>query len=161
MTLADNGLCPHNNWGFATAMLISRLEEMGTRCTTECPTGVINGQITTSKNNGGSSFINDGTINIDKTNNVAMFAHGSAKMVNNGTINVGTVGTTQNRNGRDAVGIRCKNPDAVIENNGTINIYASNSTPSASWAATAIFNNGTVYITMTARDRFRLYQQGR
>lgn len=51
-------------------------------------TGVINGQITTAKNNGGSKAINDGTINIDKTGNVAMSAHGSAKMVNNGTINV-------------------------------------------------------------------------
>ncbi|VEB53034.1 BigA [Salmonella enterica subsp. enterica] len=76
------------------------------------------------KNNGGSKAINDGTINIDKTGNVAMSAHGSAKMVNNGTINVGTVGTTQT----GMVGMQLESDaksDAVIENNGTINIYAS------------------------------------
>ncbi|ELM1617573.1 autotransporter adhesin BigA [Salmonella enterica] len=109
-------------------------------------TGVINGQITTSKNNGGSKAINDGTINIDKTGNVAMSAHGSAKMVNNGTINVGTEGTTQT----GMIGMQLESDakaDGVIENNGTINIYANNSYAFSQLGSNGhIVNNGTVVI---------------
>ncbi|MEY5242811.1 autotransporter adhesin BigA, partial [Salmonella enterica subsp. enterica serovar Corvallis] len=96
VTLINDGLWAgaFNNWG--TVNSDADIATGGSGHTLyNGSTGVINGQITTAKNNGGSKAINDGTINIDKTGNVAMSAHGSAKMVNNGTINVGTVGTTQ------------------------------------------------------------------
>ncbi|MGK7341969.1 autotransporter adhesin BigA, partial [Salmonella enterica] len=124
-------------------------------------TGVINGQITTSKNNGGSKAINDGTINIDKTGNVAMSAHGSAKMVNNGTINVGTEGTTQT----GMVGMQLESDaksDAVIENNGTINIYASNSYAFSQLGSNGhIVNNGTVYIDDSVTGSGFIKQSGK
>lgn len=95
-------------------------------------TGVINGQIKTALNvNANTLVVNDGTINIDNTGNVAMSAHGSAKMVNNNIINVGTEGTSET----GMVGMQLESnakADAVIENNGTINIYASDSLHSAS-----------------------------
>ncbi|EBU7764173.1 autotransporter adhesin BigA [Salmonella enterica subsp. enterica serovar Rovaniemi] len=147
MTLADNALWSgaFNNWG--TVNSDADIATGGNGHTLyNGSTGVINGQVTTSKNNGGSKAINDGTINIDKTNNVAMSAHGSAKMVNNGTINVGTVGTTQT----GMVGMQLESDaksDAVIENNGTINIYASNSYAFSQLGSNGhIVNNGTVYI---------------
>lgn len=147
MTLADNALWSgaFNNWG--TVNSNADIATGGSGHTLyNGSTGVINGQVTTSKNNGGSKAINDGTINIDKTNNVAMSAHGSAKMVNNGTINVGTVGTTQT----GMVGMQLESDaksDAVIENNGTINIYASNSYAFSQLGSNGhIVNNGTVYI---------------
>ncbi|MHA0517291.1 BigA/YdbA N-terminal beta-barrel domain-containing protein [Citrobacter portucalensis] len=147
MTLADNSLWSgtFNNWG--TVNSDADIATGGSGHTLyNGSTGVINGQVTTSKNNGGSKAINDGTINIDKTNNVAMSAHGSAKMVNNGTINVGTEGTTQT----GMVGMQLESDaksDAVIENNGTINIYASNSYAFSQLGSNGhIVNNGTVYI---------------
>ena len=147
MTLADNALWSgaFNNWG--TVNSDADIATGGSGHTLyNGSTGVINGQVTTSKNNSGSKAINDGTINIDKTNNVAMSAHGSAKMVNNGTINVGTVGTTQT----GMVGMQLESDaksDAVIENNGTINIYASNSYAFSQLGSNGhIVNNGTVYI---------------
>ena len=107
-------------------------------------TGVINGRITTA--NTSSKAINDGTININNTGYVAMSAHGSAKMVNNGTINVGTEGTTQT----GMVGMQLESnakADAVIENNGTINIYASDSFAFSKLGSNGhIVNNGIVYI---------------
>ncbi|ECC3554136.1 autotransporter domain-containing protein [Salmonella enterica subsp. salamae] len=147
MTLQDNGLWSgtFNNWG--TVNSDADIATGGNGHTLyNGTTGVINGQITTSKNNGGSKAINDGTINIDKTGNVAMSAHGSAKMVNNGTINVGTEGTQQT----GMVGMQLESDakaDAVIENNGTINIYASNSYAFSQLGSNGhIVNNGTVYI---------------
>lgn len=75
-----------------------------------------------------------------------MTAHGSAKMVNNGTINVGSEGTTQT----GMVGMQLASDattNGVIENNGTINIYASNSYAFSKLGANGhIVNNGTVYI---------------
>lgn len=147
MTLQDNGLWSgtFNNWG--TVNSDADIATGGNGHTLyNGTTGVINGQITTSKNNGGSKAINDGTINIDKTGNVAMSAHGSAKMVNNGTINVGTEGTEQT----GMIGMQLESDakaDAVIENNGTINIYASNSYAFSQLGSNGhIVNNGTVYI---------------
>ncbi|EBY0371621.1 autotransporter domain-containing protein, partial [Salmonella enterica subsp. enterica serovar Toulon] len=153
MTLADNSLWSgtFNNWG--TVNSDADIATGGNGHTLyNGSTGVINGQITTSKNNGGSKAINDGTINIDKTGNVAMSAHGSAKMVNNGTINVGTEGTTQT----GMVGMQLESDaksDAVIENNGTINIYASNSYAFSQLGSNGhIVNNGTVYIDDSVTD---------
>ncbi|ECJ2364830.1 autotransporter domain-containing protein [Salmonella enterica subsp. salamae] len=147
VTLQDNGLWSgtFNNWG--TVNSDADIATGGNGHTLyNGTTGVINGQITTSKNNGGSKAINDGTINIDKTGNVAMSAHGSAKMVNNGTINVGTQGTEQT----GMIGMQLESDakaDAVIENNGTINIYASNSYAFSQLGSNGhIVNNGTVYI---------------
>ncbi|NBA69758.1 hypothetical protein GVK98_22410, partial [Salmonella enterica subsp. arizonae serovar 41:z4,z23:-] len=118
ITLGDNSLWSgaFNNWG--TVNSDADIATSGSGHTLyNGATGVINGQITTSKNNGGSKAINDGAINIDKSNNVAMSAHGNAKMVNNGTINVGTKGTSQT----NMVGMQLESDaktDAVIENNG-------------------------------------------
>ncbi|HCB5556520.1 TPA: autotransporter adhesin BigA [Salmonella enterica subsp. enterica serovar Ouakam] len=162
MTLADNGLWSgtFNNWG--TVNSDADIATGGNGHTLyNGSTGVINGQITTSKNNGGSKAINDGTINIDKTNNVAMSAHGSAKMVNNCTINVGTVGTTQT----GMVGMQLESDaksDAVIENNGTINIYASNSYAFSQLGSNGhIVNNGTVYIDDSVTGSGFIKQDGK
>ncbi|MHC8738747.1 BigA/YdbA N-terminal beta-barrel domain-containing protein [Salmonella enterica] len=162
MTLADNGLWSgtFNNWG--TVNSDADIATGGNGHTLyNGSTGVINGQITTSKNNGGSKAINDGTINIDKTNNVAMSAHGSAKMVNNGTINVGTVATTQT----GMVGMQLESDaksDAVIENNGTINIYASNSYAFSQLGSNGhIVNNGTVYIDDSVTGSGFIKQDGK
>ncbi|EDV6528783.1 autotransporter domain-containing protein, partial [Salmonella enterica subsp. enterica serovar Cerro] len=162
MALADNGLWSgtFNNWG--TVNSDADIATGGNGHTLyNGSTGVINGQITTSKNNGGSKAINDGTINIDKTNNVAMSAHGSAKMVNNGTINVGTVGTTQT----GMVGMQLESDaksDAVIENNGTINIYASNSYAFSQLGSNGhIVNNGTVYIDDSVTGSGFIKQDGK
>lgn len=162
MTLADNGLWSgtFNNWG--TVNSDADIATGGNGHTLyNGSTGVINGQITTSKNNGGSKAINDGTINIDKTNNVAMSAHGSAKMVNNGTINVGTQGTTQT----GMVGMQLESDaksDAVVENNGTINIYASNSYAFSQLGSNGhIVNNGTVYIDDSVTGSGFIKQDGK
>ncbi len=162
MTLADNSLWSgeFNNWG--TVNSDADIATGGSGHTLyNGTTGVINGQITTSKNNGGSKAINDGTINIDKTNNVAMSAHGSSKMVNNGTINVGTKGTTQT----GMVGMQLESDataDAVIENNGTINIYASNSYAFSQLGSNGhIVNNGTVYIDDSVTGSGFIKQSGK
>ncbi|EBV8479275.1 autotransporter domain-containing protein [Salmonella enterica subsp. enterica serovar Ago] len=162
VTLINDGLWAgaFNNWG--TVNSDADIATGGSGHTLyNGSTGVINGQITTAKNNGGSKAINDGTINIDKTGNVAMSAHGSAKMVNNGTINVGTVGTTQT----GMVGMQLESDaksDAVIENNGTINIYASNSYAFSQLGSNGhIVNNGTVYIDDSVTGSDFIKQDGK
>ncbi|EJY5271587.1 autotransporter adhesin BigA [Salmonella enterica] len=162
ITLADNGLWSgtFNNWG--TVNSDADIATGGSGHTLyNGSTGVINGQITTSNNNGGSKAINDGTINIDKNNNVAMSAHGSAKMVNNGTINVGTEGTAQT----GMVGMQLESDakaDAVVENNGTINIYASNSWAFSQLGSNGhIVNNGTVYIDDSVTGSGFIKQDGK
>ncbi|EPF2243152.1 autotransporter adhesin BigA [Citrobacter werkmanii] len=162
ITLKNNGLWSgkFNNWG--TVNSDANIATGGSGHTLyNGTTGVINGQITTSKNNGGSKAINDGTINIDKTNNVAMSAHGSAKMVNNGTINVGAEGTTQT----GMVGMQLESDakaDAVIENNGTINIYASNSYAFSQLGSNGhIVNNGTIVIDDSVTGSGFIKQDGK
>ena len=162
ITLKDNGLWSgaFNNWG--TVNGDADIATGGSGHTLyNGSTGVINGQITTSKNNGGSKAINDGAINIDKTGNVAMSAHGSAKMVNNGTINVGTEGTVQT----GMVGMQLESDakaNAVIENNGTINIYASNSYAFSKLGSNGhIVNNGTVYIDDSVTGSGLIKQEGK
>ncbi|EBS6870723.1 autotransporter domain-containing protein [Salmonella enterica] len=162
MTLADNGLWSGtlNNWG--TINSDADIATTGGGHTLyNGSTGVINGQITTSKNNSGSKAINDGTINIDKTGSVAMSAHGRAKMVNNGTINVGTEGTSQT----GMVGMQLESDaksDGVIENNGTINIYASNSYAFSQLGSNGhIVNNGTVYIDDSVTGSGFIKQDGK
>ncbi|EKB9456970.1 autotransporter adhesin BigA [Salmonella enterica] len=162
ITLGDNSLWSgaFNNWG--TVNSDADIATSGSGHTLyNGATGVINGQITTSKNNGGSKAINDGAINIDKSNNVAMSAHGNAKMVNNGTINVGTKGTSQT----NMVGMQLESDaktDAVIENNGTINIYANNSYAFSQLGSNGhIVNNGTVYIDSSVSGSGFIKQDGK
>lgn len=162
MTLIDKGLWAgaFNNWG--TVNSDADIATGGNGHTLyNGSTGVINGQITTSNNNGGSKAINDGTINIDKTGNVAMSAHGSAKMVNNGTINVGSEGTDQ----INMIGMQLESDakaDAVIENNGAINIYASNSYAFSQLGSNGhIVNNGTVYIDDSVTGSGFIKQDGK
>ncbi|EIY5613728.1 autotransporter adhesin BigA [Salmonella enterica] len=162
VTLINDGLWAgaFNNWG--TVNSDADIATGGSGHTLyNGSTGVINGQITTAKNNGGSKAINDGTINIDKTGNVAMSAHGCAKMVNNGEINVGTKGTTQT----GMVGMQLESDaksDAVIENNGTINIYASNSYAFSQLGSNGhIVNNGTVYIDDSVTGSGFIKQSGK
>ena len=75
-----------------------------------------------------SNFIaqNDGIMNISGTGAVAMEGDKNAQLVNNGTINLGTAGTTDT----GMIGMQLDanaTADAVIENNGTINIFANDS----------------------------------
>lgn len=94
----------------------------------------------------GYSGQNDGTINVSGSNDVAMVAYAGAQAVNNGTINLGT------KDGSDSGLIAMQlasnaTADAVIENNGTINIYADNSYAFSKLGENGhVVNNGTVYI---------------
>ncbi|EBS7634674.1 autotransporter domain-containing protein [Salmonella enterica] len=89
---------------------------------------------------------NDGTMNISGNNAVAMDGGKNAQLVNNGTINLGTENTTDT--GMIAMQLDASaTSDAVIENNGTINIYANDSYAfSVLGAEGHVVNNGTVVI---------------
>ena len=158
-TVATNALWTghFNNWGTVEGdMRISTGGDGHTFYNGQ--SGVINGQILTS--NTASKAINDGIINIDKNSNVAMSAHGKAKMINNGTINVGTQGTSRT----GMIGMQLESDataDAVIENNGTINIYASNSYAFSKLGSNGhIVNNGTVYIDDSVNGSGLIKQSG-
>ncbi|HFI9141337.1 TPA: autotransporter domain-containing protein [Escherichia coli] len=89
---------------------------------------------------------NDGTMNISGNNAVAMEGNNNAQLVNEGIINLGTEGTTDT----GLIGMQLDanaTADAVIENNGTINIYANNSFAFSKLGAQGhVVNNGTVVI---------------
>lgn len=89
---------------------------------------------------------NDGTMNISGNSAVAMEGGKNTQLVNNGTINLGEVGTTDT----GMIGMQLDasaTADAVIENNGTININASNSFAfSVLGTEGHVVNNGTVVI---------------
>ncbi|EBX1352807.1 autotransporter adhesin BigA [Salmonella enterica subsp. enterica serovar Okatie] len=88
---------------------------------------------------------NDGTMNISGNNAYGMYGSQNAQLVNNGTINLGEEGTTDT--GMVAMALNSgATADAVIENNGTINIYASDSYAFSVEGAGHIVNNGTVVI---------------
>ncbi|EHK3782952.1 autotransporter domain-containing protein [Escherichia coli] len=95
-----------------------------------------------------SNFVahNDGTINISGNNAVAMEGDKNAQLVNSGTINLGTEGTTDT----GMIGMQLDanaTADAVIENNGTINIFANDSFAfSVLGTEGHVVNNGTVVI---------------
>lgn len=94
-----------------------------------------------------SNFVaqNDGTINVSGNNAYGMYGSKNAQLVNNGTINLGTKGTTDT--GMIAMALDSgATADAVIENNGTINIYASDSYAFSVAGAGHVVNNGTVVI---------------
>ncbi|EIY3922394.1 TPA: autotransporter domain-containing protein [Escherichia coli] len=90
--------------------------------------------------------LNDGVMNISGNNAVAMEGDKNAQLVNNGVINIGTEGTTDT----GLIGMQLDanaTADAVIENNGTINIYANDSFAfSVLGTQGHIVNNGTVVI---------------
>ncbi|MEB4673729.1 autotransporter domain-containing protein [Enterobacteriaceae bacterium G50] len=90
--------------------------------------------------------LNDGVMNISGNNAVAMEGDKNAQLVNNGVINLGTEGTTDT----GLIGMQLDanaTTDAVIENNGTINIYANDSFAfSVLGTQGHIVNNGTVVI---------------
>ncbi|HEI2547497.1 TPA: autotransporter domain-containing protein [Escherichia coli] len=89
---------------------------------------------------------NDGTMNISGNNAVAMEGNNNAQLVNEGIINLGTEGTTDT----GLIGMQLDanaTADAVIENNGTINIYANNSFAFSKLGTNGhVVNNGTVMI---------------
>ncbi len=89
--------------------------------------------------------VNDGTMNISGNNAYGMYGGKNAQLVNNNTINLGTEGTTDT--GMVAMALdKNATADAVIENNGTINIYANNSYAFSVAGAGHVVNNGTVVI---------------
>lgn len=89
---------------------------------------------------------NDGTMNVSGNNAVAMEGDKNAQLVNNGTLNLGTEGTADS----GMVGMQLNanaTADAVIENNGTINIFANDSFAfSVLGTEGHVVNNGTVVI---------------
>lgn len=90
--------------------------------------------------------LNDGIMNISGNNAVAMEGDKNAQLVNNGTINLGTSGTTDT----GMIGMQLDanaTADAVVENNGTINIYANDSYAFSVLGSNGhVVNNGTVVI---------------
>lgn len=91
--------------------------------------------------------VNDGTITVDGQGAMAMRGGAGAQLINSstGVINVGTEGTTNT----NMIGMQFSseaNASSVIQNDGTINIYASNSSAFANMGAGHVVNNGTVYI---------------
>ena len=103
---------------------------------------------------------NDGTITVDGNNAVAMDVGNNAQAVNNGTINVGTEGTSNT----GMIGMQLDSTataDAVIENNGTINIYASNSYAFSKLGANGkVVNNGVVNIDDSVTGSALIKQSG-
>ncbi|EPS4686120.1 autotransporter adhesin BigA, partial [Salmonella enterica subsp. enterica] len=89
--------------------------------------------------------VNDGTMNISGNNAYGMYGGKNAQLVNNGTIELGTKDTTDT--GMVAMALdKNATADAVIENNGTINIHANNSYAFSVAGAGHVVNNGTVVI---------------
>ncbi|EDC0805106.1 autotransporter domain-containing protein, partial [Salmonella enterica subsp. enterica serovar Senftenberg] len=89
--------------------------------------------------------VNDGTMNISGNNAYGMYGGKNAQLVNNGTINLGAKDTADT--GMVAMALDSNaTADAVIENNGTINIHANNSYAFSVAGAGHVVNNGTVVI---------------
>ncbi|MBJ9241148.1 BigA/YdbA N-terminal beta-barrel domain-containing protein [Citrobacter braakii] len=117
--------------------------------------GVINfaatasGQSAVSLTNSNYVGINDGTMNISGSGAIGMKGSKNAQLVNNGTINLGTTGTADT--GMIAMQLDASaTADAVIENNGAINIYAKDSYAFSRLGANGrIINNGTVLLEGT------------
>ncbi|MGK0599890.1 autotransporter domain-containing protein [Yokenella regensburgei] len=89
--------------------------------------------------------VNDGTITIDGKGAIAMRGGAGAQLINSstGVINVGTEGTTNT--GMTAMQFSSEaNDSSVIQNDGTINIYASNSAAFANMGAGHVVNNASM-----------------
>ena len=107
-------------------------------------TATTSGQSAVSLTHNNYVGVNDGTMNISGNGAIGMKGSQNAQLVNNGTINLGTAGTTES--GMVAMQLDAKaTADAVIENNGAINIYAKDSYAFSKLGANGrIVNNGTV-----------------
>lgn len=107
-------------------------------------TATASGQSAVSLTNNNYVGLNDGTMNISGNGAIAMKGSKNAQLVNNGTINLGTAGTDQS--GMIAMQLDANaTADAVIENNGAINIYAKDSYAFSRLGTNGrIINNGTV-----------------
>ncbi|ELS6199623.1 TPA: autotransporter adhesin BigA [Salmonella enterica subsp. enterica serovar Oranienburg] len=104
-----------------------------------------NGRAVDFSTNSNYVAVNDGTMNISGNNAYGMYGGKNAQLVNNGTIELGTEGTTDT--GMVAMALDSNaTADAVIENNGTINIHADNSYAFSVAGAGHVVNNGTVVI---------------
>jgi len=144
-----------NNWGEVDGTM-----DIASNAFTFYNDGTFNGNIKTASAKGGT-VVNDGVINTTGSNTVAMSASGSAEMVNNGTINLGTEGTTDT----GLVGMQLESnatSSAVVENNGAINIYASNSYAFSQLGSNGhIVNNGTIYIDDSVTGSGLIKQSGK
>ena len=117
--------------------------------------GVVNfaasksGQSAVSLTHSNYAGINDGTMNISGSGAIGMKGSQNAQLVNNGSINLGTAGTDET--GMIAMQLDANaTADAVIENNGAINIYAKDSYAFSRLGANGrIINNGTVLLEGT------------
>ncbi|MEI9543193.1 hypothetical protein, partial [Citrobacter braakii] len=107
------------------------------------------GQSAVSLTHSNYAGINDGTMNISGNGAIGMKGSQNAQLVNNGTINLGTTGTDET--GMIAMQLDANaTADAVIENNGAINIYAKDSYAFSRLGANGrIINNGTVLLEGT------------
>ncbi|MBJ9228511.1 hypothetical protein GHT39_22950, partial [Citrobacter braakii] len=96
----------------------------------------------------GIKSLNDGTINLHGNGAIGMKGSNTSQLVNNGTINLGTESTVDVNSGMIAMQLDAKaTADAVIENNGAINIYAKDSYAFSRLGANGrIINNGTVLL---------------
>ncbi|EDX9484749.1 autotransporter domain-containing protein [Salmonella enterica] len=144
-----------NNWGEVDGTM-----NIASSAFTFYNAGTFNGSVKTASAKGGT-VMNDGEFNVSGNNTVAMSASGSAKMVNNGVINLGTEGTSDT--GMVAMQLESNaTKDAVIENNGTINIYASDSYAFSQLGSNGhIVNNGTVYIDDSVTGSGFIKQDGK
>ncbi|HII2713887.1 TPA: autotransporter domain-containing protein [Escherichia coli] len=114
--------------------------------------GVVDAKVTVAVSTAGATesdaflWNQDGVMNISGNNAVAMEGDKNAQLVNNGVINLGTEGTTDT--GLTGMQLDANaTADAVIENNGTINIFANDSFAfSVLGTEGHIVNNGTVVI---------------
>ena len=92
---------------------------------------------------GSSSFVNNGTININGKNGYGIYAEGTSKVTNSGDIYLNATTATKTSSALYAGG------SAVIENSGNLHITASGN--GYIWAAYAegsgsIKNSGTIYV---------------
>lgn len=119
-------------------------------------TGVINltngtGSVGIRLRGDNSTVINDGIINVSGNSKVALQVYDKrGTIVNNNIINLGTKGTTDS--GLIAMELAASAADgSVLENNGTINIYAKNSFAFSKLGSNGrVINNGTVMIDSDA-----------
>ena len=103
-----------------------------------------NGQIAVNFTHANFAAENAGVINLSGTGAIAMNGSNNAQLVNKGTINLGTEGTAQS--GMIALQLDANaTTNALIQNDGTINIYAKDSFAFSKLGANGrVVNNGTV-----------------
>lgn len=112
-------------------------------------TGTGNHKIAVNFSDGSKNMkaLNEGTITLSGNGAIGMRGSQNAQLVNNGTLNLGSEGSTET--GMIAMQLDAgATADAVLENNGTINIHAGNSYAFSRLGANGrLVNNGTVNLT--------------